>query len=250
MATVRHAPSGGLNVRSTPAGNKDKTLNAGDLMYDIPGVSPVEAELGNTKYKWIKVHYYKSGTTTEDGEGWVTEENTTIVSPTAPTKSDTISSSAYLKQNEMLINARYIYKYLTDAGWTSNAIFATLGNMEAESKINPGVTNSSSGAYGLVQWKPASKLTDWLTKEGKGDKSDIANQLSRIVYEAENEEQWQKKLSPYMTFAEYIASTKTCAALAEYFLKCYERPSNTGASVVAARQSHANKWSTLIGYLA
>lgn len=252
MATVRHAPSGGLNVRSTPAGDKVTTLNAGDLMYDIVGVASVTKAMGTTTYVWIKVHYYKTeNNSVTEGDGWVTQVNTTAISKTVPTKSDTFCSNSYLKQHEMLVNARYIYKYLKDKGWTSNAIYAVLGNMEAESKINPGVwcdldSSDPQKAYGLVQWCPSTKLTNWLNGKSK---SDIDNQLSRIVYESEHEEQWDSSLhSPAMSFADFIASTKTCAVLAEYFLRCYEHPGSED-SKVKTRQNNANKWKTLIGYL-
>lgn len=251
--TVRYAPSGGLNVRSTAAGTKVTTLNEGDLMYDIPGVATVTKSLNGTSYVWVKVHYYKSSdTSAEEGDGWVTKVNATAVSTTAPSKSDTFCSNTYQKQNETLVNARYIYNYLIDAGWTTNAIFAALGNMEAESKINPGVwynlvADKPSSAYGLTQWKPSTKLTDWL---GNKEKGDIDNQLSRILYEVKNEVQWQsKKHSPAMTFSQFTTSTKTIAVLTEYFLRCYEAPGNE-SSLKAARQANAQKWSTLIGYLA
>lgn len=251
--TVRRAPSGGLNVRSTAAGTKVATLNEGDLMYDIAGVAAVTKPLNGTSYVWIKVHYYKStGNTTVEGEGWVTKSNAAAISTKAPAKSDTYSSNADLKQYQMLVNARYIYKYLLDSGWTSNAIFAVLGNMEVESTINPGLwenhdtTNSKLG-YGLTQWTPSTKLTDWL---GKKEKSDIDNQLSRLVYEANNGEQWTSSYhSPALTFSEFIASTKTCSTLAEYFVRCYENPKNVDSKVLD-RQTNAKKWSTLIGYLA
>lgn len=251
MATVRHAPSGGLNVRNSAAGETVITLNAGDLMYDIAGVASVTKALNGKSYVWIKVHYNKSDDSLSEGDGWVSQSNTTVISTAVPAKSSTLCSNSYLKQNEMLVNARYIYKYLSDKGWTSNAIYAILGNMEAESTINPGVwnglvSNDPTRAYGLVQWKPSTKLSDWLDSKSK---SDIDNQLSRIVYEAENAQQWSSsKHSPAMSFAEFTTSTKTCAVLAEYFLRCYERPGNE-SSKVDGRQRKANKWSTLIGYL-
>ena len=71
MATkVRYAPSGGLNVRSSAAGTKILALNAGDLMYDIAGVAEVTKSLNGVSYIWTKVHYYKVGTTTQEGDGW------------------------------------------------------------------------------------------------------------------------------------------------------------------------------------
>lgn len=253
MATVRRAPSGGLNVRSAAAGTKVATLNEGDLMYEIAGVAKVTKALGETSYVWVKVHYYQSSTKpATEGDGWVTTTHATIISTTKPSKSDTFFSNSRLKQHEMLTNARYIYNYLKNAGWGNNAIYAMLGNMEAESTINPGVwyglnSTDTSQAYGLVQWKPSTKLTNWLAAENKSDT--ISNQLERILYEVANGKQWQEeKHSPTMSFATFTTSTKTCDVLAEYFLRCYEAPGNE-SSKAPERMANAKKWAKLIGYL-
>lgn len=50
--------------------------------------------------------------------------------------------------------------------------------------------------------------------------------------------------SPVMTFAEYTQSTKTASALAEYFLRCYERPEDVVES--SQSSSNSNKWKSLI----
>ena len=251
MSTVRYVnSSSGLNVRSTAAGNKVTALNNGDLMYDISGVSNVTASLNGTSYVWVKVHYYKSGSTLEDGVGWVTKNNTVTVSTSIPKKAKVLNSNSSLKQYEQLINARYIHNYLKNNDWSDNAIYAVLGNMEAESYINPGKWESTDDiqkGYGLVQWTPSTKYTDWLPS-GE-DKSDIDNQLDRILYEVTNGSQWKSsKHSPAMTFSAFTTSEKSCSTLAEYFVRCYEQPSSVD-SKVATRQSNATKWSTLIGCL-
>lgn len=253
MATaVRYADASGIRVRLTPAGTLVNTMNGGDLMYDIPGVNPVVASLDGTSYTWVKVHYFMYGNRTEEGEGWVAKENTTEVSRTAPTKSDVVVSNAYLKQYQRLINARYIYRFLSNNGWTSNAIYAILGNMEAESSINPGKHEDESNpekGYGLVQWTPSTKLTNWL-KSGQ-EKNDIDVQLSKILDEvATNSDQWSSAgHSPAMTFSEFTKSSKSFSVLAEYFLRCYERPKTITTQTITGRQLNANKWSILIGYL-
>lgn len=47
------------------------------------------------------------------------------------------NSSQALSLIQMQINAQYIYRALTDKGWTLNAIAGVLGNMQTESSINP-----------------------------------------------------------------------------------------------------------------
>ena len=246
---VRYAGSGGLNVRNAAAGTKTSTLNEGDLMYDISGVSTVTKPLNGTSYVWVKVHFYKSDTQ-EEGDGWVTQSNTKTVSTSVPDKSKVYSSNLPLKQYQMLTNARYIYKYLKNQSWTKNAIYAILGNMEAESYINPGKwerTNDTSGGYGLTQWTPTTKLTDWLNGAAK---SDIDNQLKRILYEvSRNNEQWDSaKHSPSMSFSDFTSSTKNCKELAEYFVRCYENPRNVETKV-SARKKNAAKWKAIIDCL-
>lgn len=44
-----------------------------------------------------------------------------------------ISNNKYLTQGEMESNAKEIYTYLSDKGWTINAISGLLGNMQRES---------------------------------------------------------------------------------------------------------------------
>lgn len=247
--TVRRAPSGGLNVRSSAAGTKVATLNEGDLMYDIADVAKVTKSLNGTSYVWVKVHYYQSTTKpATQGEGWVTTTHATPVSTSVPSMSDTYFSNSYLNQYEMLVNARYIYEYLKNNGWKNNAIYATLGNMEAESTINPGVwnkLNTKSDVYGLTQWFRASeKILKWLADENRAD--NIRNQLDRILYEVTTGEQWEmdNHHSP-ITFAEFTTSNKTRSVLTEYFLKCYENPGDN-ENKLPERLANADKWTKLI----
>ena len=61
-------------------------------------------------------------------------------------------------------NAKFIYNYLKGKGWTKGAICGLLGNVEQESKMNPGawqsaskITTSTKGdgsGFGLFQWDP------------------------------------------------------------------------------------------------
>ena len=82
-----------------------------------------------------------------------------------------ISGNKYLSQEEMENNAKEIYTYFKDKGWTLNAIAGVLGNMQQESTINPGLWQSLkeynySGGFGLVQWTPATKYTNWAVANG------------------------------------------------------------------------------------
>ena len=239
--------SGGAYVRSTPAGSQILALAFGELMYDISGVSKVTASLNGVSYVWVKVHYYQinSNNSTTTGDGWITEVNTTTVSSVHPAKVNVYYSGTNV-QYKRFTNARYIYDYLHSNGWNNNSIFGALGNMEIESYINTTTVNSI-GAYGLVQWYPSTKLTSWLPPGS--NTSDIDNQLDRLIYESYHEIEWSTANIPsgddILNFAQYRASSKTAAKLAEYFVRCYEKCGNYSVEV-PIRAASASKWSDLI----
>lgn len=256
--TVRYVnTSSGVNVRDAAAGNKVRSLLQGTLMIYDTANAPVKKALNGTTYTWIKVTYYYKGSNDQylmatEATGWVTQNNTTEVSTTIPDKSSIYSGNQSYKQNERLVNARYIFDYLRSLSsskrWSVNAICATLGNMEAESGITPGkweMLNDTSRGFGLVQWTPASNFINALgTSESK---TDIDVQLKRIQAEVDGTyTQWTSSShSPAMTFSEYTKSTKTVATLAEYFLRCYERPEIT-TGMVSERKRCAEKWYNIL----
>ena len=66
---------------------------------------------------------------------------------------------------EMQNNAVLIWNYFKSQGWTLNSVAAMLGNMQSESTINPGIWENLdpiiSNGYGLVQWTPSTKYSEW-----------------------------------------------------------------------------------------
>lgn len=158
-------------------------------------------------------------------------------------KSQVISKNAYLTMAEMQINARYVCQRLLDAGWTLNAIAGTLGNMQSESNINPGIwQNLSEGSttlgFGLTQWTPSTKLIAWCTENNKMY-NDIDAQIDRILWEVQNGEQFYSTTEYPMTFKKYVVSTESPEYLAYVFLNNYEKPSNRNQP---ERQTQARYW--------
>lgn len=160
-------------------------------------------------------------------------------------------SNAYLTTAQMAGNAQYIVDYLLPHGWTKNALAGTLGNMERESNINPGLWQSlkygnMSGGYGLVQWTPATNYINWANSEGfpwgnsySNPTSYINGQLERILWELENNQQWIATSAFNFSFSTYIKSTASPEYLAEAFLKNYER---AGTEALGQRQTAARYW--------
>lgn len=146
------------------------------------------------------------------------------------TKADVISANRFLSLNEMKINAAYIWGYLSKRGWSMNAVAGMLGNMQTESTINPGIWQSLqegnySGGYGLCQWTPATKYTDWCTANGY-EIGDIDAALIRLDYELADGLQYYPTDGYPLTFAEFKVSTDTPYNLGMAFLLNYERPAN------------------------
>ena len=162
------------------------------------------------------------------------------------------TESEPLTTSEMETNASYLYKRLHGVhGWSMNAVAATLGNMQAESTINPGrwqsdsVGNYSSG-YGLVQWTPATNYTDWCESAGYSDPSEMDAAIARIIYELENKLQYYATSSYPLTFSEFTTSSLDAGTLAKAFLLNYERPADQSETKQEYRASLAENWYTYL----
>ena len=135
--------------------------------------------------------------------------------------------SEALSTEEMQINATYIYKYFSSLGWTVNAISGMLGNMQAESTLNPGRWQGDNigvgPAYGLTQWDPFSKYTMWCAEYDLGDPSEMDNNLKRIIYELENNIQYYATDDYNLSFSEFSTSTLSAEYLSWAFAWNYER---------------------------
>lgn len=140
----------------------------------------------------------------------------------------TFSESEALTTDEMNVNALYITSYLVNKGWSYNAVSAILGNMQAESSLNPGRWQSdnvgnyaSDGGYGLTQWTPQTKYLNWCSSQGFNDPSTMDNNLARIIYEVENNLQWGSNYGD-ITFKEFTTSEESIYFLSTCFVSNYE----------------------------
>lgn len=153
-----------------------------------------------------------------------------------------ISSNEYLTVAQMTDNMQYICTYMIQRGWTKNAVCGMLGNIQTESTGNPGLwQNRDAGntrlGYGLVQWTPATKFISWAQANGYAQ-GDIKGQCERIIYEVNNNIQWQKRTTN-MSFKEFTQSTAAVETLAELFELNYEQ--HAGA-IQPNRKTQARHW--------
>lgn len=131
-------------------------------------------------------------------------------------------------------NAYEVYYTLDNLGWTPQAVAAVCGNMQAESGINPGrweigkTPFSADAGYGLTQWTPYTKLSDWADANQLAWIDNGDTQVLRIEYEALNNEQWfynsQLDRYPPITFTQFRSSLLPVDTLSDYFLYFYEHP--------------------------
>ena len=155
-----------------------------------------------------------------------------------------IKGNKYLSQSEMENNAKIIYTYLKNKGWTLNAISGMLGNMQVESSINPAIWqgliegSGGGGGYGLVQWTPWTNFTDWADDNGYAwDDGDA--QLKWIDEVTTSFGQWIATSSYNFSFAAFKTSTQTPEYLASAFLKNFER---AGVEKEETRKTNARNW--------
>lgn len=152
---------------------------------------------------------------------------------------DFYASNSALSKNEQEVNATYIYKAMSTYGWTLNAICGMLGNMQAESTINParwqgGVVKNSKG-YGLVQWTPSTNFRNWSTSTNENELMD--EEIARIKWEHDNGKQFYKTNDYPLTFKQFVISEESDYYLGRVFGRNYERSSAILAGGDAAEKS-------------
>lgn len=160
-----------------------------------------------------------------------------------------IKGNRYLSQAEMENNVDIIFNYLKSKGWSDNAIAAVLGNMQEESTINPGIwqnlTPNVSSGWGLVQWTPSTKYTNWAQQNGFANDNGYA-QLKWIDEVMASSGEWfQNPNYPvyYESYADFKTdTTHTVEWLTLCFLHSFERTTNH----IQNRVDNANAWYTYI----
>lgn len=155
-----------------------------------------------------------------------------------------IAKNERLTVAEMQHNADILIAWFRAKGWTDNAIAGMLGNIQTESRCNPGAwenyTVPAEGVtkvgYGLVQWTPYTKYSEWA---GDGWENNGTKQMERIIWELENHTQWYATEAFPMSFPEFTQSTDEPGQLAYAWMYNYERPASLDQP---ARATQAEEW--------
>lgn len=154
-----------------------------------------------------------------------------------------------LMGNEQKNNARCIYGFFFNKGWTLNAIAGLCGNIQQESTFNPNLIQIGGTGHGLVQWTPPENLYDVLDVlyGGHDDWYDGDKQCNAIYAEFEQstgrhdwgiEPQWYQTSAYPISWDEWATSTADPGYLALAFERNYERPRDDHPE----RAQYARNW--------
>lgn len=140
-----------------------------------------------------------------------------------------------------------------DRGYSRESTAGMLANIQAESGFRADAVNASSGAYGLGQWLPSSKIRTWLDSHGHGD-MDIASEDAQILMLADGMaagDGWnnyyieQFRGEGYRTIDDSLYETwkrtDDPRAAAVAWMDGYERPGHTSAEA-RKRAEYAASW--------
>ena len=178
-----------------------------------------------------------------------------------------ISRSGALTQSEMENNANIIINYYRSIGVDDRTIACILGNMQAESSINPEREEVFGAGYGLVQWTPITVLQNHCNTLGLSPYNSGDVQLQVIIKEILN----QSGVGEWYTSSVFISNYYNSGAtsdmigitgqqflsnsmnwnpdkLAVLFMSGYERPSyDPSVNHYQIRQQNANNWFQYMG---
>ena len=178
-----------------------------------------------------------------------------------------ISRSGALTQAEMENNADIVISYFRSIGINDNTIAGILGNMQAESGINPERQEVGGQGYGLVQWTPVTVLQNHCNTLGISPYNDGDIQLQVIIAEIKNQSgvgEWytsQAFISNYynsgattdmigITGQQFLDNQMNWSPdkLAIMFMAGYERPSyDPNVNHYQLRQQYALNWYNYMG---
>lgn len=154
-----------------------------------------------------------------------------------------IGVQKYFNQSQQENNATEFYNYFINYGATIEAICGMLGNITRESTLNPANKqgNSTSLGWGLIQWTPATVLTNWCKRYGYNWYDGTA-QCERIKCEGEGTNNangyWLPTSDYSYSWSEFITLTDVAEATKAYL---YERE-RSGTEALDLRLQYANDW--------
>lgn len=160
-------------------------------------------------------------------------------------------------------NAAEIWLILVDVnGWTEEAAAAVLGNMQHESYINPGqfeigYNYSMLNGFGLGQWTPATKISNYVGSTNHDAMADGAKQMNYLVSTPSQYNNYylnpdgtstyySESGVPYFSdMDDFSHSTAAVRDLTKTWAICWEKPGATNYTrSIGERMDDAEYWYT------
>ena len=164
---------------------------------------------------------------------------------------------------EQTDNAAEIWLILVDVnGWTEEAAAAVLGNMQHESYINPaqweiGYNYSMQHGFGLGQWTPATKISNYVGSTNHDAMADGAKQMNYLVSTPSQYNNYylnpdgtstyySESGVPYFSdMDDFSHSTASVRDLTKTWAICWEKPrASAYANSIQDRMDDAEYWYT------
>lgn len=163
-----------------------------------------------------------------------------------------------LTQDEKRHNANLAMSFLRQNGFTIYAASGMVGNMWAESQMNPStweVINNVpavySGGYGLVQWTPYTNYSQWVETDHPDEEWENNGplEMQRILYERQHGlefypssayPQWRWSNFSELEPSEGETINEAINKATDIFLRNYLRPSNPDATL--ANRQYLARW--------
>lgn len=158
-------------------------------------------------------------------------------------------------------NASEIWRTLVNVyGWTENSASAVIGNFQYESALNPGQFEhgknySMSDGFGLGQWTPATKISNYIGSTNKNDMADGAKQMlyflaspgqySTYFLNPDGSSRYYSETGlPYITnMADFSRSNASIEKLTKLWAICWERPGSAEYHrSISTRIDYATHW--------
>lgn len=175
---------------------------------------------------------------------------------------------------EQTQNAQEIAQYLVNNGVNQDSAYAILGNMTVESFLNPGIWQYHSGvwvsanSFGLAQWDPSTKYSDYLTQQGLTvNQENMENGYYQLDFLLQDSAQWstshvdmntgwsndyQVYVPIYPTMQDFFTDTQaSVSAKTLAWMVYWERPSyDPNINHMTDRIDYATHWSGSISVFA
>ncbi len=137
-------------------------------------------------------------------------------------------------------NARVIWNYFKYKGLSDAATAGILGNIQAESGMDPGIVEMGSGiGYGLIQWSFGRRTALEQAAAAQGvDPSNIQFQLEYL---------WNESVDPNSSYGKELSAagfydTNSPSDAAYIFHKIVERSADSAAAIKNNRCNTAEQW--------